>query len=93
MVYPNGRVVYYNYPSSGIGAALVRVETIANSGGATQHLAEYAYLGAGTVVGLTYPNVSGRPALQYAPATDWDRFGDRRSGDRGTQYLSLDRRR
>jgi RHS repeat-associated protein len=77
---PAGRVVYYNYPTSGIGAALSRLDNIAaDSSGTTQYL-HLAYLGAGTLVTETHPSVTGGLTLSYDPAGDhsftgWDRFG------------------
>jgi len=51
------RVVYYNYPTSGVGAALGRLENIAAAGSptASQKYASYMYLGAGTMVDANYP--------------------------------------
>jgi hypothetical protein len=68
---PNRRVVYYNYPASGIGAALGRLDNIASVQNTTtdsQKFAAYGYLGAGTVVKVAYPavTVSSNPlALTY----------------------------
>ena len=61
------RVVYYNYPASGVGAALSRLENIAAAGSptASQKYASYMYLGAGTMVDANYPAVTGIPALTY----------------------------
>jgi len=65
------RVVYYNYPTSGIGAALVRLDNIASDNtepAEADKFAAYGYLGAGTVVKVAYPavTVSSNPlALTY----------------------------
>jgi len=61
------RVVYYNYPTSGVGAALGRLENIASAGSPTtsQKYASYMFLGAGTMVDANYPAVTGIPALTY----------------------------
>ena len=38
VVYPDGREVYYNYPSSGVGAVLSRLDNIAaDASGTTQY--------------------------------------------------------
>ena len=44
--YPSGRDIYYNYPSSGIGAALNRLDNIASSAtpDAADKYAAYTYL-------------------------------------------------
>ena len=84
--YPDGRDVYYIYPSSGIGDALSRVEAIAGDAAGATRFAEYAYLGAGTIVSVAHPAVSGGLTLDYNPSGDadgnpndnysgWDRFG------------------
>jgi hypothetical protein len=70
VIYPGPsarRVVYYNYPTSGVGAALSRLENIAAAGSptASQKYASYMYLGAGTMVDANYPAVTGIPALTY----------------------------
>jgi len=51
------RVVYYNYPAGGVGAALGRLDNTASAGSpnASQKYASYMYLGAGTVVKVAYP--------------------------------------
>ena len=60
VTYPGAsREVYYNYPSSGIGAALSRLQNTAANGSPndSQKYAEYDYFGAGTVYQVTYPAV------------------------------------
>jgi len=75
------RVVYYNYPTSGVGAALGRLENIASAGSPTtsQKYASYMFLGAGTMVDANYPAVTGIPALTYGSRVNsysgFDRFG------------------
>jgi RHS repeat-associated protein len=79
--YPNGRLVHLTYGSSGgTGDALARVESIkADSGGSPgTSLADYTYLGAGTIVVEDYaqPDVK----LNYDSGTagtyaGFDRFG------------------
>jgi RHS repeat-associated protein len=85
VVYPNGREVYYNHPSSGtIGAAMNRVDNIASSAtpAAAAKFAAYSYLGASSIVKLDYPalDAAGGLGLSYDPAGDgsysaFDRFG------------------
>ena len=64
-------MVYYNYPASGIGGALVRLDNIASDNtepAEADKFAAYGYLGAGTVVKVAYPavTVSSNPlALTY----------------------------
>jgi RHS repeat-associated protein len=71
------RVVYYNYPTSGVGAALSRLSNIAPISGS--HFADYTYLGAGTMVDANYPAVANTPALTYGTRVNsysgLDRFG------------------
>jgi hypothetical protein len=80
-------VVYYSYPASGIGAALVRLDNIASDNtdpAEADKFAAYGYLGAGTVVKVAYPAVpaplgTGGLALTYGTSVDsysgFDRFG------------------
>jgi len=81
------RVVYYNYPTSGVGAALSRLGEIADNhgdqGGRTRY-ASYTFLGAGTMVDANYPAGpaplgTGIPALTYGSRVNsysgLDRFG------------------
>jgi len=58
--YPYTRAVYHNYPANGIGAALNRVNDIADGDGAQRNKwVEYtAFLGARTLVQLEYPQVT-----------------------------------
>ena len=102
--YPDGRNVFYIYPSSGIGDALSRVEAIAGDASGATRFAEYAYLGAGTIVSVAHPAVSGGLMLDYNPSgnadgnpndnySGWDRFGrvvDQRWTD-GAGTADLDR--
>ncbi len=87
VAYPNGRVVYYNYPASGIGDALSRVDTLAAAASPTaaQTYAEYTYLGKGTIVRVAHPatrstHASGGDGLVLDFGTDngydhFDRLG------------------
>ena len=62
MTYPSGpgsaRVVYYNYPTSGVGGALSRLDNIAADGDGTTKYAQYTYLGASTMVKVAHPAVT-----------------------------------
>jgi len=69
------RNIYYNYPLSGVGDALSRVDNIAAY--ATEY-AQYSYLGAGTVVEVAHPAVDDGLNLTYGSSGTyggWDRFG------------------
>jgi len=67
VTYPNDRVVYYNYPESGVGSALSRLDNIASSDTPDEDemFAQYTYLGAGTIVQVAHPNVDGGLTLDY----------------------------
>ena len=76
--YPDGRTVYYIYPSSGIGDALNRVEAIAHDSSGTTRFVEYEYVGETRVVTKTYPDVSGDVIQSYGASgtyDGWNRFG------------------
>ena len=102
--YPDGRNVFYIYPSSGIADALSRVEAIAGDAAGATRFAEYAYLGAGTIVSVAHPAVTNGLTLDYNPSgnadgnpndnySGWDRFGrviDQRWTD-GAGTADLDR--
>jgi RHS repeat-associated protein len=82
VTYPNGRVVYYNYPADGAGAALSRLDNIAscNTPCSSQKFVAYTYLGAGTIVKVEHPAVASGSGLtlSYGSAgtySGWDRFG------------------
>jgi len=66
-----------NYPSSGVGAVLSRLDNIAPVSG--DHYAAYTYLGASTVIKVEYPAVANTLALTYGGSGDGyaglDRFG------------------
>ncbi|HUT91467.1 MAG TPA: RHS repeat-associated core domain-containing protein [Thermoguttaceae bacterium] len=79
VTYPDGREVYYNY-ASGIADDISRVSEIAdddlNEGGRTRY-AVYGYLGAGGIVTVEHPAVSGGLTLDYGSdgSGGWDQFG------------------
>jgi YD repeat-containing protein len=79
VTYPNGRAVSYDYGAAGsMDFALGRVAAITDGGSATY--ADYDYLGAGTVVRVTHPEVADGLTLDYDPYgyhtyDGFDRFG------------------
>ncbi|OQB80125.1 MAG: tRNA nuclease WapA precursor [Planctomycetes bacterium ADurb.Bin126] len=78
VTYPDGREVFYNYPSSGIGAVLSRLDNIADDAGGTTKYAQYTYLGASTIVQVAHPAVQNNLVLSYGTGgtyAGWDRFG------------------
>jgi hypothetical protein len=61
MIYPNGRVLNYNYGTGGgINDASSRVGSLIDNDGVT-HLADYSYLGEGRIVEVSEP----QPSLKY----------------------------
>ncbi len=78
--YPNGRVVYRNYPAAGtVGDKLSRVDNVANDASGTLKFAQMTYLGIGSVVKIARPQVSGGLNLDLGIGTGnpagWDDFG------------------
>jgi hypothetical protein len=81
--YPNGRLVHYTYGTSGSTAdAMNRIDAIKddNSGSPGDSLAEYAYLGGGSIVQVDYPEPDIRYDLAHGTGDDpydgpMDRFG------------------
>ena len=77
--YPSGRGVCYGYGTEGaIDDIMSRLSSISDS--SAGDLAEYTYLGRGTIVKESHPNVSGGLNLDYDPNNDgslsgFDRFG------------------
>ncbi|HEX8523203.1 MAG TPA: RHS repeat-associated core domain-containing protein, partial [Tepidisphaeraceae bacterium] len=84
IIYPNGRIVRYEY-SSGIDNAISRLSFLSDdtSGSPTPHLEEYKYLGLSTVINRYHeqPDVE----LTYI------KQGSESVGDAGDQYAGLDR--
>lgn len=78
VTYPDdSRVVRYDYGTAGeMNDRLSRVEAITN-GADTETYAEYSYLGAGTIVTVEHPDVSGGLTLDYGAdgSAGWDEFG------------------
>ena len=80
VVYPNTRQIDYNYDDgtqAAIDQVMFRLSSIADDSSG-QHLAQYGYLGAGTIASETYPQP--QVSLNYDPNGDgsftgWDRFG------------------
>ncbi|HAU39159.1 MAG TPA: hypothetical protein DCX07_15770 [Phycisphaerales bacterium] len=78
ITYPAGREVYYNYPASGVGSVLSRIDNVADDGSGTTKYVQYTYLGAGVIVKAAHPSVTGGLNLSYGTAGTyggWDRFG------------------
>jgi RHS repeat-associated protein len=75
-IYPNGRVVATNYPTSGVGDKLSRPDNLANDSSGTVKFAQMSYLGTSTVVKIAHPQVTGGLNLDYGTATGnpsgWD---------------------
>ena len=71
LVYPNSRILRYEY-SSGTDDALNRVSFLADdaSGAVGTHLAEYAYLGTNHFVQVTYPEPNLRYDLAHGTGDD-----------------------
>jgi RHS repeat-associated protein len=73
------REVYYNYPTdSGIGDHLSRLDNMANDSGGNTQFAQYAFLGAGTILKVSHPSVPTGLDLTYGSNgsyTGFDRFG------------------
>ncbi len=73
------RVAYYNYPTTGLGAVLSRLDNIAADSSGTSKYVQYTYLGAGTIIKEEHPAVSGGLTLSYGTAANdysgLDRFG------------------
>ncbi|MBI1373852.1 MAG: LEPR-XLL domain-containing protein [Phycisphaera sp.] len=78
VTYPDGRQVFYNYPTSGVGAVLSRLDNIAEDAAGVTQYAHYEYLGAGTIVTVTHPDVTNGLTFSYGANGvygGWDRFG------------------
>jgi len=87
IVYPNGRVVRYEYgTSSSMDYKISRLAFLADDAAGTigPHIEEYQYLGLSTVVIRNRPN--GNSSLTYVKQSS-----DTISGDGGDQYIGLDR--
>jgi RHS repeat-associated protein len=78
--YPNGRVVYFNYPASGstsVGDHLSRIDNIANDSAGTSQFGQYSYMGAGTILDVTHPLVASGLVYRQGPDSNpggWDQF-------------------
>jgi RHS repeat-associated protein len=62
------RAVHSNYPSSGVGSVLSRLDNLADDSSGTTKYAQYTYLGAGTIVQVIHPAV--RPVFVLPPLTN-----------------------
>jgi RHS repeat-associated protein len=75
------RQVYYNYSEDdGVGEHMSRLDNMADDSSGTSKYAQYTYLGAGTIVQVAHPAVSGGLWLTYKGLNDgsypgFDRFG------------------
>ena len=76
--YPNGRVVFQNYPAAGtVGDRLSRVDNLANDAAGTVQFAQYSYIGTRTVLDVTHPLVTNGLVYRQGPDNapgGWDRF-------------------
>jgi RHS repeat-associated protein len=79
MAYPNARVVYHNYLTSGVGFKLSRVDNVANDASGTTKFSQYTFLGQGSIVKIAHPAVTGGLNLDLGTGTGnpagWDDFG------------------
>jgi RHS repeat-associated protein len=78
VTYPNGREVFYNYTTSGVGGHLSRLDNIADDSSGTTPYAQYTYMGSGTVTTETHPSVTNGLTLSYGSGSTlsgFDRFG------------------
>jgi len=76
--YPNGRVVFTNYPASGVGDKLSRADNLANDAAGTTQFSQYTYLGLDDVGRIDHPLVTNGLRLEVDTGgnpTEWDRFG------------------
>jgi RHS repeat-associated protein len=78
--YGGVRGVMYQYPAAGtVGDKLSRIDAVTSDEFVPTLYAQYAYLGQGSVVRVTHPQVTGGLTLDYGIDTGspagWDRFG------------------
>jgi RHS repeat-associated protein len=77
--YPNGRVVYSNFPAAAsVGDRLDREDNLANDASGISILAQYTYLGSRVFGRIDHPLVTNGLRLEVDPGgnpTEWDRFG------------------
>ena len=85
LTYPNGRVLYYGYGTSGgINDAISRIASLIDDDGTT-HLADYSFVGLGLLVVVDYTEPGVKYTLVSLTGTNdpdtgdiyvgWDRFG------------------
>jgi hypothetical protein len=77
VIYPSGEDYFYLYPTSGVGEMLNRVDSIANDSSGTIKYAQWGYIGVGTIVTESRPQVSGGLVLDLSQSqtyAGWDRF-------------------
>jgi len=78
MIYPNGRVVYTNYPASGVGDKLNRVDNLADNAAGTNPFVQYTYLGENVFGRIDHPLVTNglrREVDTGGNPSERDRFG------------------
>jgi RHS repeat-associated protein len=71
MIYPSGRVLTYNYAGS-VASAISRLTSLSDSTGT---LESYTYLGDGTLIQVTHPQVGGGAGLTLSYGSDGDYSG------------------
>jgi len=78
MTYPNGRVLFMNYPAAGtVGDRLSRIDNLANDAAGTAKFASYIYLGAETILDIDHPLVTNGFTFRQGPDNapgGWDQF-------------------
>src|SRR5690606_34900696 len=80
-VYPNGRVVNYDYGTpGGINDAISRIGSLIDSDEGDTHLADYSYLGLGSVVQQDSPEADLRYTLISRTGTNDSDTGDISAG-------------
>jgi RHS repeat-associated protein len=73
-------VVYFNYPASGstsVGDHFSRIDNIANDSAGTTQFGQYSYMGAGTILDVTHPQVANGLVYRQGPDSNpggWDQF-------------------
>jgi len=78
MTYPNGRIVYLNYPAApSTGDTFSRIDNIADDSAGTIQLAQYSFIGGSTVLDINHNAVTGGLVYRQGPENNpggWDLF-------------------
>jgi RHS repeat-associated protein len=77
VTYPNGRVVYLNYPASGAGDKISRPDNIANDAAGTTQFSQYVWMGVDTILDINHPLVANGLVFRQGPDNSpggWDQF-------------------